>query len=139
MHYYLYLILTRTRGDAEHQRNRACIDLKRKRIIANDVTLSRATQGTNPKDMKKEPKQYWHYSEKEIDFEEFYNLILKLRKEEEERLALLHIFQILDKNDDGRLTVDEIIYILLIIKEGKSFTVFKTLSDFEEKILIRQM
>ena len=56
-------------------------------------------------------KQSRHYSWKEIDFEEFYNLILKLRREEEERLALLHIFQILDKNDDGRLTVDEIIYV----------------------------
>ena len=57
--------------------------------------------------MKKSLSNIGITPEKEIDFEEFYNLILKLRKEEEERLALLHIFQLLDKNDDGRLTVDE--------------------------------
>ena len=71
----------------------------------------------NPKTMKKNLSKVGITSEQEVTFEEFYQLILRLRKEEDERLALLHIFQLLDRNDDGRLTLDEIIYMLVIKRE----------------------
>ena len=54
----------------------------------------------------------------EMDFEEFYKLVLNLRAEEEERLAILRVFKAMDRNDDGRLSEEEVLY-MIVIKSDK--------------------
>ena len=54
---------------------------------------------------------------RELEYEEFYKLVLQMTEEEAERIALLRVFHEMDRNGDGRLSETEVLH-MIVLKEA---------------------